>query len=142
MAMNSYLDTSFLLKFYLIEPDSNVAVEWLQQNRRNIWISSLSNVEVITALNRDPSSVVAMRNIDAYREDLTFGLFQMLEIDAEVFMVAEELAEHSREYKLRSLDILHLATALRHSIPAIGTYDKRMASAAESLGLIVTQPRS
>lgn len=43
---------------------------------------------------------------------------------------------------LRSLDALHLATALsvRDEIGVLVTYDKRLAEAAEGHGLIVAQP--
>jgi predicted nucleic acid-binding protein len=48
------------------------------------------------------------------------------------------LAEHySGRYKLRSLDILHLATAMRHGVTSIGTFDKRLATGAEAVGLKV-----
>ena len=45
---------------------------------------------------------------------------------------------------LRSLDALHLATALsiRDDLGAFFTYDKRLAEAAEAHGLLVTSPAS
>jgi predicted nucleic acid-binding protein len=44
---------------------------------------------------------------------------------------------------LRSLDALHLATALeiRDELDGLVTYDGRMAAAAEGLGLAVLAPR-
>jgi predicted nucleic acid-binding protein len=43
---------------------------------------------------------------------------------------------------LRSLDALHLATAveIRDALDAVVTYDARMATASTSLGLVVLAP--
>jgi predicted nucleic acid-binding protein len=129
----SYLDTSFLLKFYLIEPESGEAVAWLERNRGDALISSLSNIEVVTVLLRE-SSIMGLRAAENYREDCAHGIYRQLPIDGLAFDGAEELAEtHSREYKLRSLDMLHLATALRHGVDSFGTYDKRLGTAAQAL---------
>ncbi len=84
-----------------------------------------------------------MREIGNYRDDLRRGVYRKLQLDAEVFSRAEEIAEaYSRSYGLRSLDILHLATSLRHGVAAIGTFDKRLADAALALGLSVLPERS
>lgn len=143
--MDSYLDTSFLLKAYVFEAESDEVLDWMREHRRRLVISPLSDVEVITALNREfaRSAVVAMRAIDSYREDLALGLFRRLEIDAEVFAKAENIAEHeSAKYGLRSLDILHLATALRHEVESITTFDIRLRKGAAGMGLKVFPERS
>jgi predicted nucleic acid-binding protein len=143
MREGSYLDTSFMFKLYLLEPDSEEAVAWLQENRTDIFVSALTDLELITTFSRVDSVLVAKRSIDHYLEDLAGNVYVKLEIDAEVFDVAADVAErHSREYELRSLDILHLAIALRHGVAAIGTYDKRLAAAAVALGLRVVPERS
>ena len=138
MMASSYLDTSFVLKFYLMEPESAAAVEWLRMHAGSGCVSRLSDLEVITSLERNPSSEEARQNIAAYRQDMADGIYRRLEIDAAVYTRAEEIAEgFARRYKLRSLDILHLATALRHGIVSFGTYDKRLAAAAGAMGLEV-----
>lgn len=143
--MDSYLDTSFLLKFYLIEPDSSEAEECLRKNPGTRWISSLSDVEVVASISRSRnlSPAVAAREISNYRDDLRLGAYRKLQLDAKVYSRAEEIAEsYSRSYGLRSLDLLHLATSLRHGVAAIGTFDKRLADAARVLGLKVLPERS
>jgi uncharacterized protein len=143
MREGSYLDTSFLFKFYLIEPDSEEAVAWFQRNRSSVFVSPLSDIELITSFLRQDSIVAGGRAVENYLEDLRANVYVKLEMDAEVFVVAADVARrYSRDYKLRSLDILHLATALRYGIPAIGTYDKRLAEAAMAMGLRVLPERS
>ena len=135
---DSYLDTSSLFKFYLPEPDSGDALAWLKTRPGDILISGLGDVELITAFSRESSSVAGYRAIDNYREDCLYGLYRKLEIDEAVFSKASDLAEHySGKYKLRSLDILHLATAMRHGVASIGTFDKRLAAGAAAVGLKV-----
>jgi predicted nucleic acid-binding protein len=48
-----------------------------------------------------------------------------------------------REFYVRSLDAIHLATAhlLGTDLRQLVTYDNRMANAARDLGLTVAQPR-
>ncbi len=54
-------------------------------------------------------------------------------------MIAEQ---YSGPYKLRSLDILHLATALHYKVDSIATFDKKLAAVAAAFGLEVLPPRS
>lgn len=42
--------------------------------------------------------------------------------------------------RLRSLDALHLAVAVRLEVDVLATYDDRMRQAAEGLGLTVVAP--
>jgi predicted nucleic acid-binding protein len=143
MRAGSYLDTSFMLKFYLLEPDSEEAVVWLLENRNVVFVSPLTDVEVITAFSREDSEGAARRAIDNYLDDLAANVYVKLQIDAEVFTLAAEIAErYARQYKLRSLDVLHLAIALRHSVLNFGTYDKRLGEAAAGMGLRVLPERS
>jgi predicted nucleic acid-binding protein len=137
-AEDSYLDTSFLFKFYIPEPDSGDALKWLKARRGDILTSALSDIEMITSFSRESSSVAGYRAMDNYRDDCRDGMYRKLEVDAEVFEKSRELAEsHAGRYRLRSLDILHLATALRHGVTSLGSYDKRLAEAGRALGLNV-----
>lgn len=135
--MDSYLDSSFLLKLYMVEPDSATAVDWLARNRGNVFVSSLSDVEVATVLYRVLPGADAARALESYRQDLASGIFQKLEMDVALFERAAALATaHSHLYKLRSLDVLHLATAMRYGVRRMGVYDKRLRDAALGLGLV------
>ena len=139
----SYLDTSFLFKLYLPEPNSEEAVAWLQRNRKDVFVSPLTDLEVITSFSREDVPGAGMRAIERYLEDLEANVYVKLEIDGNVFALAADVAErYSRQYKLRSLDVIHLATALRYGVEAIGTYDIRVIEAAAGMGLRVFPERS
>ena len=138
MLVGSYLDTSFLFKFYLTEQESPDALAWLHQYQDPVWISPLSDIELIAAFSRNDSAIAGRKAIDHYLEDLESGLYRKLEMDAAVFENAQNIAQqHAWQYGLRSLDILHLATAVRHGIASFGSFDNRQSDAAEALGLNV-----
>lgn len=64
--MISYVDTSLLLKLYIEEPDSYLAFQWLEPKGVQPVISTLSEVEMSSALHRSapqkgPESGVAWR---------------------------------------------------------------------------------
>jgi predicted nucleic acid-binding protein len=52
------------------------------------------------------------------------------------------LARHLEPPALRSLDAIHLATALLAEVDAVATFDRRLAVAAAGYGLDVVAPRS
>ena len=62
----------------------------------------------------------------------------LIAIDDEILEVAARMEPGS----LRSLDAIHLATALRvaDELEAIVTYDRRMVEGAQALGLPVASP--
>jgi uncharacterized protein len=65
-------------------------------------------------------------------------LIDLVEIDATVRVLAQSL----RPPTVRSLDAIHLATALHigGQLTAFVTYDKRLADAANAVGLNVQMP--
>ncbi|GAA3081905.1 putative nucleic acid-binding protein [Kribbella aluminosa] len=64
-------------------------------------------------------------------------LIELRELDAGSRMIAQTV----RPATVRSLDAIHLATALRiHPLTAFVTYDKRRADAARAAGLTVDAP--
>lgn len=93
--------------------------------------SALLAVEAIRACGRYGESQA--HDARAFLEGLA-----LLPIDDTVLDEAARLAPMG----LRSLDALHLATALtvRDEIGALVTYDRRLAEAAESSGLNVVRP--
>jgi len=63
-------------------------------------------------------------------------VFRKVSLDDAVYLQAERLAElYTTTLKLRSLDLLHLATAMRYGVSALGSFDQRLRAAAQALGL-------
>lgn len=125
-----YLDTSALTKLVLPEPESAVLRSFLEEG----------SVVVTSALTRTELTRAAMRhgagNTDAVSTVLSVVAFVSLR--DELLDAAGRLAPT----RLRSLDAIHLASALtlRDDLDAFVAYDARLVDAAAALGLPVASP--
>lgn len=127
-----YLDSSAVVKLVRVEPGTAELVTWLEARLAMPLVSSsLVEVEVPRALRRAapealPAVPAAMARL--YR----------LEIDATVRATAAAFADP----QLRSLDAIHLATALlvASELDAFVTYDDRLHGAAGQVGLPTAGP--
>jgi uncharacterized protein len=130
-AQIAYLDASAFVKLVLREPESD-ALE-LALDRWTGWTSSaLLEVEgVRAARRRNPNAADAAR--------AWLGAMEIIDIDADIRSVAGDLPDPG----LRSLDAIHLATALSlgDHCGAFFAYDERLIAAARAHGLTVTVPR-
>jgi len=125
-----YLDSSAGLKLLVKEPESPALRAWL--NDRGGWTSSaLFRTELVRAARRSHSArVLAAREMIAR--------VAIVDVDTAILNEAADLDPRT----LRSLDAIHLATALRvaDELEAIVTYDRRMIEGARALGLPVASP--
>jgi predicted nucleic acid-binding protein len=139
----SYLDTSFLFKLYIFESESDRADDLLQPRDQRPMISWLSEVEMTSALTaRFADAAGALERMASQAAHLQFrldsqnGLYRIVATDEAVFERAKALGLHyGPRYRVRALDILHVAAALHHGATAFGTFDKRQASMAQDEGL-------
>lgn len=123
----AYFDSSAILKLSKEEPESLALLDYLEHGSIEVSTSVIGEVEVTRNLRRH----------DLDDEHATTG-FYLMALDSDVLRRAAELDGRT----LRSLDAIHIATAL-----AIGdrdlqfvTYDDRQAGAARAAGLNVIQP--
>ncbi len=127
-----YIDTSALVKLLFEEPESSALSNWLTEQYETSKISSdLATVELLRTCHRIDESLVR----DARR--LLDGI-DLVPISHEIVEEAAILNPH----KLRSLDAIHLASALSLSEDLAGfvAYDARLCSAATDAGLRVVSP--
>ena len=127
----AYLDASAFVKLVLPEPESaalDVALEaWPRKSS-----SALLEVEAPRAARRtNPLAYDAARAL--------IGGMELVEIDADIRRAAAGLDDPG----LRSLDAIHLATALSlgERCGTVFAYDERLIAAARAHGLSVTVPR-
>lgn len=128
--MAAYLDASAAVKLVLEEPESVGLIRWLRERPARS-SSSLFRTEIVRATRRAlPARMSRARRLIA-------GVTLIAVDDA----ILEEAAR-MEPVALRSLDAIHLATALRlgAELEAVVTYDRRMIAAAHTLGLPVASP--
>lgn len=136
-----YLDSSALVKLLAREDCSGELDALLSQPGTAVWSSLIAGVEVARALRR------VGRVADA---DLVFdSAFAELVTPSVTVTLAPLTPDIAREASriapttvLRSLDAIHVATALafRDDWKAFVTYDARQAETARALGLRVESP--
>lgn len=128
-----YLDSSAIVKLIVPEPETPALVETLRSDSETA-SSVLARVEVLRAVRR-----VGARRAVADRAESILHRMALVRLEEGVVTAASTLSP----LELRTLDAIHLATALSlgSSIAGLITYDERLASAARAAGLTVQGPR-
>lgn len=127
-----YLDSSAIIKLVVSEPESAALFAELRAWPETV-SSALAGVEVSRAIRRSSPHQSASRRAHTVLERI--GLVRIDDAILEKAALLESAA-------LRSLDAIHLATALSlgGDLGAVATYDERLARAARALGLRVLSP--
>ncbi len=130
--MTLYADTSALLKRYVEEDDSDLAVELLDSDPTLV-TGRHTVVEVRRNLARLLSGTVLTEARQSFATDL--GAFSIVELEAATCELAATIAEQTG---VRTLDALHLGAARRLGTAiSFLTFDLRQAQAARGLGFRV-----
>jgi predicted nucleic acid-binding protein len=129
--MAYYLDTPAFLKLVTTEPETPALRSWVQREDPMLFSSDLLRTEALRAARR--YSVEAHRLARRRLEALT-----LLSLTADISERAGDLDPAI----LRSLDALHLASALSlaDELEGIVTYDERLGVAAGLHGVSVVAP--
>ena len=127
-----YLDSAAVVKMVHAEPESPALRAWLGERAETGWISSvLVEIESFRALIRHaPDAVTRLHPV--------LDLIDLIDLSSGVRILAQAV----RPVMVRSLDAIHLGTALtiRPSLTSFVTYDKRLLDAATAAGLPADSP--
>lgn len=140
--MNSFLDTSSLIKLY---DHREVGVAALQQQldpQGIIYLSTLTQVEFASALGRKQRrSELTSAEATALQRlfETDYPTYGWIELAPAVLNLATQLLATHNALALRSLDAIQLASALavRANIQQFFTHDQRLRDAALAEGLPV-----
>ncbi len=145
-----YWDTSALLKLYVAEPDSSDFLDLITHSKEPICSSAVAAVEVLCALSRKEQAGDLGRGAAGalYRKfttDCDAGRTILVPYGRDVLAEAEELAalafSQLRPVKIRSLDLIHVASAVAVSADAIVATDRNVRRCA-ALARIKVLPRA
>jgi len=127
-----YLDSSALVKLAIVEPETTALSTWLGERTAEVRVSSdLARVEVPRAvLRRQPAALPQAQQVIA----------RLLKLRMSRAVLSEAAALHPAQ--LRSLDAIHIASALRLGarLTSMVCYDERLGEAARTAGLAVDAP--
>ena len=140
--MTVYFDSSVITKWYLPEEDSTAALELRDKYRPPAVFTPLHRIELVTAWSAkafrgEISERVLTQALADLEADVALGLWATVGHDlSDIFREATGL---SRRYTpligARTLDILHVASALTLRVNAFVTNDERQGQFAKEVGL-------
>ncbi len=119
------------MKLVVEEPESSALRRFVESNRPRLATSELVIVELLRAVRVAAAGADGLRRA---REEL--DATELLDIDRPLL----ELAVSWTSAQVRSLDAIHLASALRVGAREMLVYDRRLAEAAAAVGLEVLSP--
>ncbi len=141
--MSSYCDTSFLVSLYLLDANSAAAAARMKLARLPILLTTFGELELTNAISLrlfrkelPPSRARAARAL--IRTDIEGGIFLLSPLSASVYERAKQLARRrTPRFGTRTLDALHVASALVLKAETFYTFDRRQRILAKVEGLTV-----
>jgi len=137
-----YVDTSVIVKLYIREEHSRDASNWLRKNNEAIPITSFHDLEFSNAIYlkqfRDEISIDEIRRImSKFDEQERKGVFYRPQLNwTDTFKYAVGLSKnHTGTTGSRSLDILHVASAITIKADRFITFDNKQSELASLAGL-------
>jgi len=131
-----YIDSSAIVKLVIDEAESGALRDWLAEMLDPLVSSALAKVEVRQACRRIPDATTA--------QGADLGAIQAL-LAINIVPLSDGIIDTAATLNLpglRSLDALHLASALaiQQDIRMLVTYDDRLGRAASASGFAVVAP--
>jgi uncharacterized protein len=127
-----YLDSAAVVKLVHAEAESPALRAWLGERAETGWVSSvLVEIESFRALARyAPEAATRLHPV--------LDQIDLIDLSPRVRILAQTI----RPVTIRTLDAIHLGTALsiRRSLTSFATYDKRLLGAATAAGLPADSP--
>jgi uncharacterized protein len=130
-AVVAYIDSSAFTKIVLQEPESDDLRGYLRRTKLSLASSSLLLVETIRASRLVTAAGDARDELDAALEEVA------------LISITDAIVRRARTLEpplLRTLDALHLATALEIGVREVIVYDRPLAEAARLHGLDAVSP--
>jgi predicted nucleic acid-binding protein len=143
-AERTYVDPSALLKLYIHELESVEMNAWRARTEGALPISEHGRLEITNgiclAAFRKAIGAEALRDaLASFDEDLADGRYVNADVlwRATLRRAGDISRSHTTMLGCRSLDVLHVATALELGLRDFVTFDRRQRQLAEAVGLKV-----
>ncbi len=155
--MRAYADSSFILRLVTSETDSPAAIgEYRRHGMPALFFHWLHRLEIRNAVLQrafhqrrsavasDRARVARERDTALARLDRFLARRTLIDVPLEAEVVGEQAlalsTAHTERIGARTIDILHVASALALETELFFTTDERQAQLARTVGLKVTQP--
>ena len=142
--MRVYADTSFLVSLYSPDVHSARAVSQITRLRGALLLTPLGELELINALElrifrKDATETEIRRAQAKFEEHVRGGVFELQGVPETVYEHARQIArKRTAMLGQRTLDILHVASALLLRAERFWTFDRRQSELAKAEGMRAT----
>lgn len=142
-----YVDPSALLKLYLKAPESRAMADWRKKVGDPLLVTHHGRVELtngigLAAYRRIITDKIHNAAIAALDDDFGQGRYKQGDVlwRATLKRAAELSRKHTRSIGCRSLDIMHVASAMELEYRYFATFDVRQQQLAKAAGLRIIVP--
>lgn len=141
--MKYYCDTSVLASIYLEDKHSHKTVQWLKKAELPIPLSLFSELELISAIQqrlfrKEITHEEVAKSHHYFQKNFQQGVFKRVCLEGREYEQALQLVHcHTSSIGCRTLDVLHVASALLLNIREFVTCDARQKLLAQTAGLKV-----
>jgi len=142
--LSSYADTSFLVSLYVFDDNSPQASAMFAGASFPFMLTPLLEAEIVNAfylrIFRKESGEKQIRtSLDLFGKDVRAGVFELKSFSNDIFRQASQIsARRTAKFGTRTLDLLHVASAVVLETEKFATFDKKQAQLARAEGLVVS----
>lgn len=141
--MSTYADTSFLVSLYVFDDNSPKAAAIFADASLPFLLTPLIEAEVVNAFylrvfRKESGEKQIRTSLDLFGKDARAGVFESKSFSNDVFRQASQIASRrTAKFGSRTLDLLHVASAVFLKTETFYTFDKKQAELARAEGLTV-----
>lgn len=139
--MIAYADTSFLVSLYVLDANSEPAVLQMKNAQLPVLLTLFGELELVNAVRlrqfrREISASNAVAASTLFTKDVEAGIFNIAALSPGTFDLAKRLARtQTPQFGTRTLDVLHVASALALKADTFLTFDRNQARLARAVRL-------
>ena len=137
-----YADPSALLKLYIHQPESGRMCAWRARTKGPLYVTHHGRVEIINGIclasfRKDITPEAMTDALDSFEEDFAEGGYVQADLlwRAALQRAGDLSKRHTAIIGCRSLDVLHVASALELGLKKFLTFDRRQQELAQAAGL-------
>jgi len=141
--LSTYADTSFLVSLYVFDDNSPQATAIFSNLAFPFVLTPLHEAEIVNAfylrIFRKESGEKQIRtSLELFGKDVRAGVFEPKSFSNEIFRQAAQISSRrTAKFGTRTLDRLHVASAVFLQTEKFCTFDRKQAELARAEGLVV-----
>jgi predicted nucleic acid-binding protein len=141
--LSTYADTSFLVSLYVFDGNSPKASASLREVSFPFILTPLLEAEIVNAcylrvFRKESGEKQIRTSLELFGRDVRAGVFEPKSFSSEIFRQASQISiRRTPKFGTRTLDLLHVASAVFLQTEKFWTFDRKQAELARSEGLVV-----